>query len=131
MCPAGWPATVREVMSSDPVVAHEGTDVADVARILADTGWKSLPVVDGDHTLIGMVSRSDVVRVLSTRDAEIWLRVVRDLAGLDRPEWTARVSRGVVTLTGVRAGRDAQLAAAVAATAPGARDVVVVLQKSD
>ena len=128
--PAPWPATVREVMSTDPVVAHEGTDVADVARILADTGWKSLPVVDGEHTLVGMVSRSDVIRVLSTRDADIWLRVVRDLAELGRPEWTATVARGVVTLTGVRAGRESQLAAAVAATAPGVRDVVVVVQET-
>lgn len=123
-----WPATVGEVMSSDPVVAHEGSDVSDVARILADTGWKSLPVVDADHALVGMVSRSDVIRELSTRDADIWLRVVRDLAQLDRPGWTAAVSRGVVTVSGVRAGRDARLAAAVAATAPGVRDVIVEVE---
>jgi CBS domain-containing protein len=125
---APWPATVGEVMSADPFVVHEGTDIAEVARTLADTGWKSLPVVDRDHALVGMVSRSDVIRVLSTRDADIWLRVVRDLAQLDRPEWTTMVSRGVVTLTGVRAGKDAQLAAAVAATAPGVRDVLVVAE---
>ena len=122
-----WPATVGEVMSPDPVVAREGSDVADVARILADTGWKSLPVVDGDHALVGMVSRSDVIRELSTRDADIWLRVVRDLAPLDGHGWTVSVSRGVVTVNGVRAGRDAQLVAAVAATAPGVRDVNVVV----
>jgi len=126
-----WPATVREVMSPDPVVAHEGSDVADVARVLADTGWKSLPVVDGDHALVGMVSRSDVIRELSTRDADIWLRVVRDLARLDRAGWTVSVSRGVVTVNGVRAGRDAQLVAAVAATGPGVRDVVVVVARED
>jgi CBS domain-containing protein len=120
-----WPATVGEVMSPDPVVAHEGSDIADVARLLADTGWKSLPVVDGDHALVGMVSRSDVIRELSTRDADIWLRVVRDLARLDRSGWTVSVSRGVVTVGGVRAGRDARLVAAVAATAPGVRDVIV------
>ena len=126
-----WPATVEEVMSPDPVVAHEGSDVADVARVLADTGWKSLPVVDGDHALVGLVSRSDVIRELSTRDADIWLRVMRDLARLDRAGWTVAVSRGVVTVSGVRAGRDARLVAAVAATAPGVRDVVVVVQRTD
>lgn len=120
-----WPATVLEVMSPDPVVAHEGSDVAEVARVLADTGWKSLPVVDGQHALVGMVSRSDVIRELSTRDADIRLRVVRELAQLDRPRWTVSVARGVVTVSGVRGGRDARLAAAVAATVPGVRDVVV------
>ena len=128
-----WPATVAEVMSPDPVVAHEGSDVAEVARVLADTGWKSLPVVDAEHALLGMVSRSDVIRALSTRDADIWLRVVRDLGRLDRPGWTVSVSvsRGVVTVTGVPAGPDAQLAAAVASTAPGVRDVVVVGHRGD
>jgi CBS domain-containing protein len=126
-----WPVTVAEVMSPDPVVAHEGSDVAEVARVLADTGWKSLPVVDAEHALVGMVSRSDVIRALSTRDADIWLRVVRDLGRLDQPGWTVSVSRGVVTVTGVPAGPDAQLAAAVASTAPGVRDVVVVGQHAD
>jgi CBS domain-containing protein len=121
-----WPVAVHEVMSEDPVVAHEASDVAHVARILADTGWKSLPVVDDHHGLIGMVSRSDVIRALSTRDADIWLRVVRDVAELDRGTWHVSVARGVVTVTGVRPGREAQLAAAVVATAPGVRDVVVV-----
>jgi CBS domain-containing protein len=125
--PAPWPATVHEVMSAEPMVAHEGTDVADVARILADTGWKSLPVVDGDGLLVGMVSRSDVIRALSTRDADIWLRIVRDFAQLARPAWAVVVARGVVTLTGVRDAREAQLAAAVARTAPGVRDVQVVV----
>ncbi|KRF29754.1 HPP family protein [Phycicoccus sp. Soil802] len=120
-----WPATVGEVMSADPVVAHESSDVADVARILADMGWKSLPVVRGDGRLAGMVSRSDVIRALSSRDADIWLRVVRDFAELDQSTWRASVSRGVVTVTGVRPGGDARLAAALVATAPGVRDVVI------
>ncbi|SDO89575.1 CBS domain-containing protein [Pedococcus dokdonensis] len=120
-----WPTTVAEVMSADPVVAHEGTDVAEVARVLADTGWKSLPVVDEDHALVGMVSRSDVIHQLATRDADIWLRVVRELGRLGHTDWSVGVSRGVVTVSGVRRARDASLAAAVAAGAPGVRDVVV------
>jgi CBS domain-containing protein len=120
-----WPTTVGEVMSADPWVAREGSDVADVARVMADTGWKSVPVVDDDHVLVGMVSRSDVIRVLSTRDADIWLRLVRDFAELHQPGWTPSVSRGVVTVHGVRPGRDAQLVADLARTVPGVREVVV------
>ena len=122
---AAWPATVSEVMTPEPVTAHEGTDASEVARLLADTGWKSLPVVDDHGVLVGMVSRSDVIRSLSTNDAEIWLHVVRDFAHIDRAAWEVRVARGVVTVSGVEPGREARLAAAIAATAPGARGVVV------
>ena len=120
-----WPATVDEVMTPEPVTAREGSDVAEVAHLLADTGWKSLPVVDPEGRLVGMVSRSDVIRVLSTSDAEIWLHVVRDFGQVNQAQWEVRVTRGVVTLSGVAAGRDARLAAAIAATAPGVRGVVV------
>jgi CBS domain-containing protein len=123
-----WPATVAEVMTPDPVVAHEGTDAADVARLLADTGWKSLPVVDDDHALTGMVSRSDLIRRLTTRDGDIWLRIVAEVDRLHRPDWTVSVSRGVVTIGGVRPGRDARLATSVASTTPGVRDVVVLTE---
>jgi CBS domain-containing protein len=122
---------VAEVMTPDPVTTREGADVADVAHLLADTGWKSLPVVDTDGVLVGMISRSDVIRALSTSDAEIWLHVVRDFGQVDRPEWDVSVTRGVVTLTGVAPGRDARLAAAIAATAPGVRGVVVATPAED
>jgi CBS domain-containing protein len=120
-----WPRVVSEVMTPDPVTAQEGTDASQVAQLLADTGWKSLPVVDEQGVLVGMVSRSDVIRSLSTNDAEIWLHVVRDFAHLGREEWTAGVSRGVVTVSGVEPGSETRLACATAATAPGVRAVVV------
>lgn len=126
--PEPWPSAVHEVMSADPLVAHEASDVSEVARILADTGWKSLPVVGEHGELTGMVSRSDVIRALATRDADIWLRVVRDVAELDRPAWEVSVARGVVTVTGVLSRSDARLAASVVATGPGVRDVVVEVE---
>jgi hypothetical protein len=78
-----------------------------------------------------MISRSDVIRVLSTSDAEIWLHVIRDFGQVARPEWEVSVTRGVVTLSGVAEGRDARLAAAIAATAPGVRGVVVAPPAGD
>jgi CBS domain-containing protein len=120
-----WPLTVREVMSADPVVAHAGSDVAAVAQVLADTGWKSLPVVDDHGCLVGIVSRSDIIGALSASDSDISQHLEREFAELGRPEWTASVSRGVVTIAGVGTGREARLARAVAATGPGVRAVVV------
>ena len=125
---APWPSLVSEVMTPDPVTTLEGTDASEVGRLMADTGWKSLPVVDEHGVLVGMVSRSDIIRMLSTRDAEVWLHVVRDFSQIARQHWRAEVSRGVVTVTGVEPGRDARLAAAIARTAPGVRGVVVEVQ---
>jgi CBS-domain-containing membrane protein len=123
--PAPWPRTVREVMSADPVVAHEGSDVSVVAQVLADTGWKSLPVVDDERVLVGMVSRSDMIRALSTDDEAIRRRLVHDLADLGLSGWEVSVLHGVVSLRGNGSARDAGAASDLAATAPGVREVVL------
>ncbi len=120
-----WPDTVGEAMTPDPVTVTATGDVGEAALLMADTGWKSLPVVDRG-VLVGMVSRSDVIRALSTSDGEIWRHVTHDFGQITRPDWTVTVTRGVVTVHGVAAGRDARLADAIAATAPGVRRVVVV-----
>lgn len=122
---SSWPRTVGEVMSAEPVVARQGDDVSRVARVLADTGWKSLPVVDDQRRLVGMVSRSDVIRALSTDDDTIRRRVERDLSDLELGAWEVSVVRAVVTLRGEKSAREARAAADVAATSPGVRKVVV------
>jgi CBS domain-containing protein len=122
---ARWPDTVREVMTPEPVTAHEGTDVADVARLMADTGWKSVPVVDDRGLLVGMVSRSDVIRVLATSDEEIAHRVRRLLTETGRTEVVVDVARGVVTVAGARTPREERLVDALVSTCRGVRGVVV------
>src|SRR4051794_34844958 len=61
---AEGPRTVAAAMTPAPHVVGELDDVADVARVFAVMGWKSLPVVRHGR-LVGMVSRSDVVRAIS------------------------------------------------------------------
>jgi CBS domain-containing protein len=112
-------------MTPDPVVAHEHSDVAHVGRLMADTGWKSMPVVGEAGVLVGMISRSDVIRALATDDVQIREAVVRDMAQLSDRDWQVEVSDGVVTVLGVRSERDSRLASSIAATAPGVRRVVV------
>jgi CBS domain-containing protein len=123
--PSPWPEAVGAVMTPDPVVAHEGSDVAHVGQLMADTGWKSLPVVDDRGALVGMVSRSDVIRALATRDELIRDRVLRDLAQLSGRGWRVEVADGVVTVLGVETEPDGRLATAIASTAPGVRRVVI------
>jgi CBS domain-containing protein len=120
-----WHRLVDEVMTPDPVTVRENGDVAEVAALLADTGWKSVPVVRGRRRLVGVISRSDIVRALARPDAEIAARVTEDLADINRPSWRVSVSKGVVTVQGPTPGREAMLATVVARAATGVRRVVV------
>ena len=122
---APWPETVADVMTPDPVTAHEGSDVADVAHLMADTGWKSVPVVDDRERLVGMVSRSDVVRVLAASDEDVAREVGRLLAESGRGQLLVDVARGVVTVAGVQSGREARVVEALVSTLPGVRGVVI------
>ena len=54
--------TVNDVMTADPRCVTPTTDSAEVAQLLARRGWKSLPVVDDEQHLVGVVSRSDILR---------------------------------------------------------------------
>ena len=120
-----WPDSVGEVMTPEPVTAHEGSDVADVAHLMADTGWKSVPVVDDRDRLVGMVSRSDVIRVLAASDEDVAREVRGVLAEAGRQQLQVDVDRGVVTVGGVQTGRDARVVEALVSTMPGVRGVVV------
>ena len=63
-----WPpSTVSQVMTAEPYLAHGGSDVADIARAFEVMTWKSVPVVD-HGALVGVVSRSDVLRALAVAD---------------------------------------------------------------
>lgn len=58
-------ADVRAVMTVDPVTVGVEAPVEDAATLLVDRDVSRLPVLDGD-TLVGMVSKSDIVRSLLT-----------------------------------------------------------------
>lgn len=113
-------------MTVGPVTVQEDADVSHATAVFADTRWKSLPVVRG-HRLVGVISRSDIVRAMATPDAEIQLRVMEDFAAIGHEEWEVEAVKGAVTVRGPRPGREARLAAAVTQTTPGVRHVVVQL----
>src|SRR5690348_499695 len=55
---------VEELMTADPIVAHD-YDAADrVAKKIADSHHNHLPVVDADGHLMGMVTRADALAAL-------------------------------------------------------------------
>ena len=57
-------ATVRDVMTSDPVTIQAVAPIEDVATLLSERDVSRLPVLDGDQ-LVGIVSKHDVVRAIA------------------------------------------------------------------
>ncbi|MFW5978351.1 MAG: CBS domain-containing protein [Halohasta sp.] len=53
---------IREVMSTDTLVADPEMSVTDAARVILRSGIQKLPVVDDEGRLIGILSNTDVVR---------------------------------------------------------------------
>jgi CBS-domain-containing membrane protein len=115
---------VHEVMTAEPHCATARQDSAEVALTLAERGWKSMPVIDEEGRLLGMVSRSDFLRVLSRPDALVAAAVHHAFAEVGHPEWRATVLHGHVTVS-PRAGRQGGAAVATAATVAGVRSVEV------
>lgn len=62
--------TVRDIMNEQVVTVGPDTTVRQLARLLADEEISGAPVVDGNGTLLGVVSATDVVR-LAAEDADI------------------------------------------------------------
>lgn len=53
---------VGDLMTPAPLVVRESTNLEDAARLLLETKYRRLPVVDGDGKLVGLLTRGNVVR---------------------------------------------------------------------
>ena len=58
-------ATVADVMQADPPTIAPDATLEDVATIMHDQGVNSLPVVDADNAVVGIVARADIVRFIA------------------------------------------------------------------
>lgn len=121
---AHWPAQVDAVMTTDPRVVYPTTDIADVAALMGEHGWKSLPVTER-NVLIGVVSRSDILRCLHTSDVEIEQEVGSALAASGHPDWSVSVTLGLVRIDGPQDRRQEHLARSAATTIRGVRRVSI------
>ena len=115
---------VSEVMAAQPVTVRPATDVSTAVRVLVSRGFKSLPVLDDAGDLVGVVSRSDVVRVLARSDEEIARQVDAHLVDVGLGRWAAEVRDGEVTLVGPPDAADRALAHRIASTVPGVVQVI-------
>ncbi|MFJ2738150.1 CBS domain-containing protein [Streptomyces sp. NPDC087440] len=92
------------LMSSPAVCAQPQWNVVEAARTMERYHIKRLPVVDESGKLVGLVSRSDLLRIFLRRDSAIREEIVYDILGRTlslRPDAVqVTVSDGVVTLRG-------------------------------
>jgi CBS domain-containing protein len=108
----GWPherakargENAAGLMTAPVVTAHPDWPVAEAAREMDRRRVKHLLVVDGDGRLVGIVSRSDLMRVFLRPDKEIREQVLdevlRGIMRLSGQEVQVQVTSGVITLRG-------------------------------
>ena len=96
--------TAADLMSKPPVTIGPDEPVTSAARLMYSARVKRLPVTSDDGTLIGIVTRSDVLSVYSRPDAEIQRQITQDLILgtflCDPARFTVTVKDGIVTIEG-------------------------------
>ena len=56
--------TVADIMTSDFIYVGTDTRLTRVLQLMVDHRIRSMPVIDGDQRLVGIISREDVMRAL-------------------------------------------------------------------
>jgi CBS-domain-containing membrane protein len=97
--------SAEEIMTTPPLTIRPDASLGEAARLMHDRRVKRLPVVDADHgTIVGIVSRSDLLKVFLREDAEIADEIREDVfrrtLWMDSAAIRVVVSDGVVTLQG-------------------------------
>jgi CBS domain-containing protein len=118
-----------DLMTSPVVTIDSDATIPEAARLLARHRVKRLPVVDDDDRLVGIVSRSDLLRLFVRDDEEIRREVVEEV--FRRPMLAApnsilvTVQNGITNLTGYLETRSlASMAVHLTRAVPGVVDVV-------
>ena len=96
--------TAADLMTTPAVTIGPDEPVAQAARLMYSRRLKRLPVTSDDGTLIGIVSRADVLSVYSRPDADIQREIIQDLIlgtfGCDPARFDVTVADGIVTIEG-------------------------------
>ncbi|HZM68636.1 MAG TPA: CBS domain-containing protein [Nakamurella sp.] len=118
--------TVGEVMTTPVVGVSHDADISVLARVMLSDRRRCVPIVDGIK-LVGVVTRRDVVRVLSRSDAEIAADVRKHLQFLGgQARWSVQVTDGeVVVRDQFDEASDRTVAQVLAEAVPGVIRVTV------
>jgi CBS-domain-containing membrane protein len=121
------PRPVAEVMTTGVRTVRAAADVVELADLMMATGVMCIPVLQDDR-LVGVVSRRDLLRVLTHSDARIRddvLTAIRTCCP-GGTGWAATVRDGVVRLRGTADGNAARIIDVIGRTVPGVARVVLV-----
>jgi CBS domain-containing protein len=116
--------TAAEAMTAPAITSRPEAHVSDAARLMTEKGIKRLPVVDSHGTLVGIVTRADLVRAFARPDHEIEREIREDvmqrILWIEAPSVVVRVERGAARLSGRLDRRaDAELLEQFVARVPG------------
>jgi len=59
-------ARVRDVMTPNPPTIHEDEDIHEAIRLMVSSGIGRLLVVNSEEKLVGIVTRTDILRRIAT-----------------------------------------------------------------
>jgi CBS domain-containing protein len=97
-------ATAADLMTSPAVTVAASETAREAAKIAAHFHVRSMPVVDDSGALVGMISRSDLLKPFLREDGSIRHEIEEDIIRvemlLDPLAVKVAVSEGTVTLTG-------------------------------
>jgi len=68
----GRPLRVRDLMTLEPRTVRDNTPLVRAERLMRESGVSGLPVVDGEGRLVGVLSRTDLMRVAGGSGNEAW-----------------------------------------------------------
>ena len=114
---------VGAVIGHRTVVVHPETGLAEAGEVFATTSYKSIPVVDAADQVVGIVSRSDLVRALGRGDDELEQDITDLLARCGVRECRVRVRNGVVSVAGPVAAADLTTIIELVSATPGVNAV--------
>ncbi|QFU89940.1 HPP family protein [Amycolatopsis sp. YIM 10] len=123
---------VASLMTSPAVAMGSGADVADLCRALLDDRIRAMPIVDGS-TVIGIVTRRDVLRALARSDTDIAADVRHHLEIYGGPgRWQVEVHDGVVRIVDAYDSEtDRHVATLLAQAVPGVIDARTVSESRE
>ena len=55
---------IKEIMTPDPITIRDDATISDAAQLMIDYKVSGLPVVDKDGNLVGMITESDIFRLV-------------------------------------------------------------------
>jgi CBS domain-containing protein len=108
---------VADVMSNHPLTVTGDTELATAAELMTSTMVKSLPVVDRAE-LVGVISRRDIIRLLSREDPRIEAEI-DELLRQSGKDWLVDVTDGIAVVDGPADERERELARVLVCTVAG------------